>query len=98
MEITPEDRKQGETSLAIIKKHFNTITLAMPGKQAEICRNPNLSARELINLRKQYTELQDTAHFLDSMYEAIDRTMNPEKYKPLIYTPTAPKNGMKIIN
>lgn len=98
MEITPEDRKQGETSLAIIKKHFNTITALMPAKQAEICRNPKLSAQQLINMRKQYIELQDTAHFLDSMYEAIDRTMNPEKYKPLILTPSQPKNGMKIIN
>lgn len=93
-------QKEGETYLAIIKKHFDSVSREMPPLQFRICTNSKLSVQQVTNLRKQYLDLQDTAHFLNSMYEAIERVLHPEKYESRIIAPSVPQpgNGMKIIN
>ena len=98
MDAKLEERMKGEVYLVNLKKHFNAVFDKMQPLQTTICENAKLNALTLVNLRKQYMDLQDTAHFLNSMYEAIDRALHPEKYENRIITADPPKNGMKIIN
>lgn len=101
MEEKVNDKLQAETYLATIKKHYDGVLRDMPALQMKICSNPKLSVRQIQNLRREYLDLQDTAHFLNSMYEAIDRVIHPERYESRIIAPPSmptPKNGMKIIN
>lgn len=100
MEKEMEAKMQGEIMLTNIKAHMATVLKEMPVKQASICNSTKLGAQTLVNLRKQYMDLQDTMHFLQSMYEAIDKALHPEKYESRILTPgtMGAVNPMKVIN
>lgn len=97
MDKQMEEKMQGEAMLVNLKHHYETVLKEMPAKQAVIVNTPKLAALALVNLRKQYMDLQDTAHFLQSMHDAIDRALHPEKFESRILTPDKPK-GMQIIN